>query len=91
MTDHEISPGDDFMSRMLFLVPRMYTVSEFKRVASIIPDDFTAKTQEFWSYVAEKTRPYIGKIQRIYRDEVCVSGQEALEYLSSSDQESFSW
>lgn len=77
------------MSRMLLLVPRMYTEEEFKGLASALPEDFGPKTLEFWSYVEEKVQPFAGKIQRIYRDEACQGGERGLAHLSSIDRENF--
>jgi len=77
------------MSRMLFLVPRMYTENEFKDLASTIPQDFGPKTFEFWSYVEDKLKVFVGKIQRVYRDQICEGGEKALTYLSSVDRENF--
>ena len=75
------------MSRMLLLIPRMYSEDEFKSFVSILPEDFKVRTLEFWSYVEEKLQGYLGKIQRVYRDDVCQGGEEALAYLSSVDHE----
>ena len=66
------------MSRMLLLVPRMYTEEEFKRLVGTFPEDFGLKTLEFWSYVEEKLQGFVGKTQRIYRDEVCQGGKRVL-------------
>jgi hypothetical protein len=77
------------MSRMLLLVPRMYTEEEFKRSVRTLPEDFGPKTTEFWSYVEEKLQGFVGKVQRIYRDEVCQGGKDGLAHLSSMDRENF--
>jgi hypothetical protein len=77
------------MSRMLLLVPRMYTEEEFKSVTPVLPEDFAAKTAEFWSYVEEKLRVFAGKIQRIYRDEICQDREHGLVHLSSADSENY--
>ncbi len=77
------------MSRMLLLVPRMYTEEEFKNVTPVLPEDFAAKTAEFWSYVEEKLQVFAGKIQRIYRDEICQNGEQGLVHLSSADSENY--
>ena len=77
------------MGRMLLVVPRMYTEEEFKRLVPALPEDFGLKTLEFWSYVEEKLQVFVGKVQRIYRDEVCQSGERGLAYLSSADSENF--
>ena len=77
------------MSRMLFLVPRMYTEHEFRDLASTIPQDLGPRTLEFWSYVEDKLKVFVGRIRRIYRDEVCEGGEKALAYLSNVDRENF--
>ncbi len=68
----------------------MYTEKEFLRLAAVLPDDFASKTTEFWSYVEDKLRMYLAKIQRVYRDEIFQHGDPALHYLSSIDQENYS-
>lgn len=77
------------MSRMLLLVPRMYTESEVKRLVSVVPEDFGQKTNEFWSYVEDKLKVFAGRIQRVYRDEICQGGEEGLAILSSVQNENF--
>ncbi len=77
------------MSRMLLLVPRMYTEEEFKNVTPALPEDFAAKTAEFWIYVEEKLQVFAGKIQRIYRDEIYQNGEQGLVNLSSADSENY--
>jgi hypothetical protein len=74
------------MSRMLLLVPRMYTEEEFKSVTPVLPEDFAAKTSEFWSYVEEKLQVFAGRIQRIYRDEICQNGEQGLVHLSADSE-----
>jgi hypothetical protein len=39
--------------------------------------------------VEEKLHVFTGKIQRVYRDEVCQGGKEALAYLRSLDRENY--
>ncbi|MGQ9551508.1 MAG: hypothetical protein ACUVUE_03680 [Candidatus Bathycorpusculaceae bacterium] len=77
------------MGRMLLYVPRMYTESEFRKLALTIPEDFQQKTDEFWSYVKEKLAIFEDKIQRIYRDEIDKSGEAALNHLSVLDGENY--
>jgi hypothetical protein len=72
---------------MLLYVPRMYTESEFRKIALTLPEDFQQKTEEFWSYVKEKLLIFEGKIQRIYRDNIDKSGAAALDHLSMLDRE----
>jgi hypothetical protein len=45
----------------------MYAKSEFKEVASHIPDDYDAKYEEFWSYVTDKLRVFRGRIRKVFR------------------------
>jgi hypothetical protein len=77
------------MNRMLFLVPRMYTEQEFKSLVPVLPDDFGPRALEFWNYVEDKLQAFVGKIQRIYRDEICQGGEEALARLFSMHHENF--
>jgi hypothetical protein len=73
------------MSRMLLLVPRMYTEEEFKGFVAVLPEDFKVRTHEFWSYVEEKLQGFAGKIQRVYRDDVWKGGEAAVAYMSFID------
>jgi hypothetical protein len=77
------------MNTMLLLVPRMYTEEEFKNLVPVLPDDFGPRNLEFWNYVEDKLQPFVGKIQRIYRDEICHGGEDALARLSSMHDENF--
>jgi hypothetical protein len=72
---------------MLLLIPRMYTEKEFKSIVSVIPEDFRPRTLEFWNYVEDKLRAFVGKVQRVYRDEICQGGEEAIAYLSALQSE----
>jgi len=74
---------------MVLLVPRMFTEEEFKGFVPVLPEDFRSRTMEFWDYVEEKLRAYVGKIQRVYRDEISEGGEKALSRLSNIDHESF--
>jgi hypothetical protein len=67
----------------------MYTENEFKDLVSIITQDFAPKTFEFWSYVEDKLKAFVGKIQKVYRDEICEGREKALRYLSIVDRENF--
>ena len=78
------------MSRTLIIVPRMYTKDEFKEAASHIPDDYEAKSEEFWSYVAEKLSVFRGRIRKIFRESLSMNTKEALLALSGDDQRSYS-
>jgi hypothetical protein len=77
------------MGKMLIRVPRMYTEAEFKNFLKVLPDDFEEKSNEFWSYVDEKLAGFVGKVQRVYRDGICVQGDEALKQLVGLDVENF--
>lgn len=74
---------------MLLLVPRMYTEEEFKTLVSVLPEDFGPRALEFWNYVEDKLQAFVGKIQKVYRDEICQGGEEALARLSSMHRENF--
>ena len=77
------------MAKTLFLVPRMYTETEFKNLSASLPDDFKQKTEEFWVYVNERLTMFSGKINKIYRDSVCKAGEEALSQLHLMDGENY--
>ncbi len=73
------------MGKMLIRVPRMYSEGEFMSLLKVLPEDFEQKRNEFWSYVDEKLMSFVGKVQRIYRDGICVQGEEALSQLVRLD------
>jgi len=77
------------MGKMLLCVPRMYTEDEFRRIETSLPGDFELKTSEFWDYVKDKFQMFVGKVQRVYRDEICQGEENALAYLSSVDRENY--
>jgi len=77
------------MGKMLIHVPRMYSEPELKDLLKVLPEDFKQKTNEFWSYVDEKLIAFVGKVQRIYRDGICVQGEEALSKLVHLDMENY--
>jgi hypothetical protein len=78
------------MSRTLVIVPRMYTKKEFKEEATYVPDDYEAKSEEFWSYVAEKLSVFRGRIRRVFRESLSMNTKEALLALSENDERSYS-
>jgi hypothetical protein len=75
------------MGRMLLHVPRMYRESEFRRLVATLPSDFQPKKAEFWNYIEEKLKMFIGRAQRVYRDGICTQGEDALNQLCSIDAE----
>jgi hypothetical protein len=77
------------MGKMLIRVPRMYTEAEIKNRLKSLPDDFEKTKNEFWAYVNEKLTGFVGKVKRVYRDGICVSGEEALDELAKLDAENF--
>ena len=77
------------MGRMLIRVPRMFTEAELKNYLKELPSDFEQIQGEFWGYVNEKLTNYAGKVQRVYRDGICVSGTEALDQLAKLDGANF--
>jgi len=74
---------------MLLHVPRMYTREEFKSLVGVLPEDFGPRTLEFWDYVEDKLKAFLGKVHRVYRDEICQGGEEALASLSAIDPDGF--
>jgi hypothetical protein len=74
------------MSRTLIIVPRMYTMDEFKEETSYVPDDYDMKCEEFWDYVAEKLSVFKGRIRKIFRESLSINTKEALLALSGDEQ-----
>jgi len=56
------------MARTLIIVPAMYGREELNKTLGLIPSDFEESYSEFWSYVEEKLRPFIGKVCVVYSD-----------------------
>ena len=77
------------MPRTLIIVPRMYSKSQFA-AASEVPDDYDAKSEEFWSYVAEKLRVFKGRIKKVFRESLSTNTEEALLALSGDEQRGYS-
>ncbi len=77
------------MVKTLFLVPRMYTETEFKSLTVSIPDDFKQKASEFWVYINTRLAMFGGRISKIYRDQISKSGEEASILLQSMDSENY--
>jgi hypothetical protein len=78
------------MTRTLLIVPRMYAKSEFKEVASHIPDDYDAKYEEFWSYVTDKLRVFRGRIRKVFRESLSRNTEEALRTICGDDERGYS-
>jgi hypothetical protein len=64
----------------------MYTKAEFRDEASYVPDDYEAKCEEFWRYVAEKLSVFRGRIRKIFRESLSTNTKEALLALSGDEQ-----
>lgn len=56
------------MTKTLILIPAMYGKDELIKVLGQIPDDFEQASFEFWSYVENKLRPYIGRVYAFYSE-----------------------
>ncbi|MEM2904444.1 MAG: hypothetical protein QW057_07940 [Candidatus Bathyarchaeia archaeon] len=77
------------MTRTLVIVPRMYTRDEFRKLCSELPEDFDARTREFWSYVRERMRALAGRVRWVFRDGVTEPAERGLASLRGIDPESF--
>jgi len=78
------------MPRTLIIVPRMYSKNEFKEEASTVPEDYDAKSEEFWSYVAEKLSVFRGRIRKIFRESSSANTKEDPRGLSEDEPGGFS-
>jgi hypothetical protein len=78
------------MHATLIIVPWMFTKSEFVEAISYVPDDYNAKSEEFWSYVADKLKVFRGNVQKIFRESLTKGTREALKALSKDDERGYS-
>ena len=70
--------------RILFIVPKMFTREELASLNNDIPEDFQAKSKEFWDYISVRLRkPRV--IQRIYYDSLTKEGEEAIKFINESN------
>ncbi len=74
------------MRSTLIIVPRMFTKSEFIEALSFVPDDYNAKSEEFWSYIADKLKVFRGRIQKVFRESLSKDTREALKAVSKDDE-----
>ncbi len=44
----------------------MYSKEELKNLLGQVPEDFEATSSEFWSYIEEKLKPFMAKLNCIY-------------------------
>jgi len=77
------------MRSTLIIVPRMFTKSEFVEALSYIPDDYDAKSEEFWSYVADKLKVFKGRVQKVFRESLSKDTREALKAVSKDDERGY--
>lgn len=74
------------MRSTLIIVPRMFTKSEFIEALSYVPDDYNAKSEEFWSYIADKLKVFRGRIQKVFRESLSKDTRVALKAVSKDDE-----
>ncbi|MEM2901661.1 MAG: hypothetical protein QXO32_02870 [Candidatus Bathyarchaeia archaeon] len=72
--------------RTLYLVPRMYTVEEVQLILFQVPEDYSSKLDEFWSYVEDKLAVIKERVKHVYRDMVTRGGVEGLGYVKEVDE-----
>ncbi len=77
------------MVRTLVIIPRMYTKGEFKEAVAYVPEDYGAKSDEFWSYVTEKLRLFRGRIRKVFRESLSKESKEALQAVSADDERGY--
>lgn len=69
------------MERMLIHIPRLYSKVEFINISSMIPKDYETKSEEFWSYVEEKLRPFTKRVNRIYLESIEEGGNKGIKMI----------
>lgn len=68
----------------------MFTKEDLCKINSGLPDDYEAKSEEFWSYVKEKLKGPV-TIQKLYFDSVTKAKlQEAPEFIKKSNENAYS-
>ncbi len=72
------------------IVPRMYTKSEFMKAASHVPDDYDARSEEFWSYVSDKLHAFRGRIVMVFVESLSKDTKEALSAVLGGEGPGFS-
>jgi len=73
----------------LIIVPRMFTKSEFVEALSYVPDDYEAKSEEFWTYIADKLKVFRGRVQKVFRESLSKGTREALRKISKDDERGY--
>ena len=68
----------------------MYAKSEFTRAVSYVPDDYDAKSEEFWTYVTDKLTAFRGRIRWIFRESLSEDTKEALKEVSGDEERGLS-
>jgi len=78
------------MARTLIIIPRMYGKSEFREAISYVPADYDIKSEEFWSYVADKLKVFQGRIKKVFRESLSKDTKEALKAVSGDEERGYS-
>jgi hypothetical protein len=75
--------------RTVFVVPLMFTRNDFAEIDPNPPDDYEAKSEEFWNYVSDKLRAPVN-IQKMYFDSLTKEKlQETLKFIRSSNDRAY--
>jgi len=67
----------------------MYVRSEFTDATSYVPEDYDAKSEEFWSYVSDKLKVFRGRIKKVFRESLSKDTKEALRAVGRDDEPSY--
>jgi hypothetical protein len=78
------------MPRTLLIVPRMYAKSEFREAVSYVPDDYGAKSEEFWTYVTDKLTVFRGRVKWVFRESLSEDTEKALKEVSGDEERGLS-
>ncbi|MGA1974043.1 MAG: hypothetical protein ABSG92_00175 [Conexivisphaerales archaeon] len=78
------------MPRTLLIVPRMYAKSEFRESTSYVPDDYGAKSEEFWTYVTDKLTVFRGRVKWVFRESLSEDTEKALKEVSGDEERGLS-
>jgi hypothetical protein len=72
--------------KTVFIVPLMFTRDDLSKINTKLPEDYEAKSEEFWNYVEDKLKTPVS-IQKLYFDSVTKTNlQQATEFIKKTNE-----
>ena len=75
--------------RTLFVVSRMYTKEEFRKLTSGVPNDYDVRVKEYWDGVESAINKFYGKVKHLYYDSMTYEGERGMKVLESEDPHTY--